>query len=114
MTLTEFGTYIKDRRLKLGYSLRRFCIEKDYDPVVQSSLERGLLKIDTHFKLEKLTTDLETTSDQIEKDFYLTDLAAFLVKLDVEPLSESEILGRLPAFLCGRKDIPPEELDKFT
>lgn len=38
-----FGSYFKDRRIKLGLTLRQFCEKHSMDPGNLSKIERGVL-----------------------------------------------------------------------
>jgi len=38
-----FGDYFKKKRLKIGKTLRQFCLEKGLDPGNVSKIERGIL-----------------------------------------------------------------------
>lgn len=41
---TEYGNYITNKRIALGYSLRKFCLEFKYDCGNFSRMERGVFK----------------------------------------------------------------------
>ena len=45
----EFGQYIKNKRLSLGFSLNKFAIHCEIEPATLSNFERGLsgITIDT-------------------------------------------------------------------
>ena len=52
--MSRFGAFFKQKRLELGLSLRRFCLEHGLDPGNISKLERGRLAPPQHDPLSAL------------------------------------------------------------
>ena len=82
--MSDFGDFVINRRINLGYTLRAFCKKYDYDAGNFSKMERGLLLPPIKEKLEKLADALELISGStkscignplLEKRFELIELA---------------------------------------
>lgn len=86
--MSEYGQTITDKRIRLGYSLRAFCVKFNYDCGNFSKMERGILRPFTGDKLEKLCKELDM--DFFEK-IYISELA----EKEVWPDSAKEQIQKL-------------------
>lgn len=99
-TIKEFGEFFKNRRISLGYTLRRFCLEKGMDPANTSKLERGEMPPpQEREKLEEYAKHLGIKKGTTEwyKFFDLARIAQGRIPEDL--LKDSELVKRLP-LLC--------------
>lgn len=107
-----FGEFIKDRRQKLGYTLREFCKKHQLDPGNWSRLERGLSKPPQNDKiLNEYASYLEIEHDSAEyRD--LLDLAEFEQgKIPRDLLKDNELKNLLPLFFRTVRETRPTEED---
>lgn len=111
-TLKAFGELFKNRRQSLGYTLRRFCMEKSLDPGNISRMERGLLpppqKSD---KLEEYASYLEIPrgSDEWYEFFDLAHIASSKIPADL--MEDEELVRKLPVLFRTVRDLDDEKLD---
>lgn len=107
-----FGEFIKERRQKLGYTLREFCKKHQLDPGNWSRLERGLSKPPQNDKiLNEFASYLEIEHDSAEyRD--LLDLAEFEQgKIPRDLLKDNELKNLLPLFFRTVRETRPTEED---
>lgn len=94
-----FGEYIRERRLKLGLSLRRFCLDADIDPSNWSKVERKLLPPptdkDTLLKVAEVIGIEPDTSEWNKLEDYANIDAGQIPKYIV---SDDRLVQFLPAF----------------
>ena len=111
-----FGEYIKEKRLKVNLSLRKFCSMEGIDPSNWSKVERGISKLALDAtKLEGIANllKLEKGSEGRVKFF---DLAAVAKREIPEYVyKDKEVLEALPVFFrtASRKKPNDGELDKL-
>ena len=109
-----FGTYFKERRIKLGLTLRQFCEDHGVDPGNLSKIERSVLSPPKDEILKKYAhcLKLREASDEWYEFF---DLAAAESGRLPKDLREKEIVARMPFLfrtIRGKK-ITKEKLDKL-
>ena len=103
-----FGRYVKEKRLKLGYSLKEFCEKFGYDPSFHSKMEMGLVEPYCSYRFaEKLGKDLELKDGLEKKELELALSAAVKSK---NPISATKILS----FLIGNAYADWCSMDKET
>lgn len=68
------GEFIRNRRVKKGLTLRRFCLENDLDPAYVSRLERNIFVPSRTGNLEKIAEALGIEKES-EEWFSFFDLA---------------------------------------
>lgn len=114
---SRFGTYFKEKRLKLDLSLREFCQKHGLDPGNLSKLERGILPPPTSTqKLEEYAVCL-----QIEKGsdewFEFFDLASSETgKIPPDLMNDQALVNKLPLFfrtVRGQK-VPRKDLEELV
>lgn len=116
-TKMNFSKFIYERRIKLGYTLRKFCKTKGYDPAYISRLENGLtLPPDETDKLRALAMALklkEQTSEWV--NFF--DLAAISKNKLPEDITKDNpyLVSFLPAFYrtLRNKKMTKEDIKKL-
>ncbi|MCL5795341.1 MAG: helix-turn-helix transcriptional regulator, partial [Patescibacteria group bacterium] len=96
----NFPKFIYEKRVKLGYTLRKFCEAKGYDPAYISRLENGLIMPpDEADKLKALAIALELKKQTSEwVNFF--DLAAISKNKLPEDITKDNpnLVSFLPAF----------------
>jgi transcriptional regulator with XRE-family HTH domain len=113
---TRFGSYFKEKRLKLDLSLREFCLKYGLDPGNLSKLERGILPPPTSSqKLEEYASCLQIVKGSDEW-FEFFDLASSEAgKIPPDLMSDQELVNKLPLFfrtVRGQK-VPREDLEEL-
>lgn len=109
-----FGEFIKDKRLKLGLSLRAFCERNGYDPGNHSKLERGVLNPpdddDLMTKLAKALGVKKETSDWFDFHNYA---AVARKQIPKELLDDAEVVDKLPVLFrtLQGEPLPQEKMD---
>lgn len=117
MASSLFGPFLKKKRIKLGMTLRQFCLENNLDPGNISKLERGILppptdaeKLGRYAKVLKIK---EGSNDWYE--FF--DLAhASGRRIPEEILSNKDLVSKLPLVfrtLRGQK-LTKDQLNKLA
>jgi transcriptional regulator with XRE-family HTH domain len=112
-----FGRFIKERRNKMGLTLRTFCKNTGYDIAYISRLENGIMLPPVEMsKLTSLTNSLDIKEDTKDwNDFF--DLAAAERKTIPEDLvaKNPNVVNILPAFLrtAAKKNITKEDVEKL-
>ena len=110
-----FGRFVKNLRIRNDIGLREFCKRVKVDPSNWSKVERGIIpapKKDNVLELSAETLRLERGSDEREQFF---DLAALSQNSLPPDLTESEFVGKLPAFFrtIRKSEVTESELDKI-
>lgn len=105
-----FGSFIKEKRLKKKYSLRRFCTDFNLDPGNHSKLERGLISPSPK-SLKQLAAYLGIALDSQEfKE--MSDLASLQQgRIPKDILSDKELMHKMPLFFRTIRNIKPDEND---
>lgn len=109
-----FGSYFKEKRIKLKLTLRRFCEEHDIDPGNLSKIERGVLPPPKDEILKKYAHYLKL-KEGTDEWYEFFDLAAAESGRLPKELREKEIVARMPFLfrtIRGKK-ITKEKLDKL-
>lgn len=102
--MSRFGSYIKERRLDLGMTLREFCRRTGHDPSLWSKLERGRRAVpERRDILEGYARDLGLTPDSPEWAGFFDLAYAESGRLPPD-LTEGEIARKLPAFFRVLRD----------
>ncbi len=111
-----FGEFIKEKRLALDLSLRKFCKLLDEDPSNWSKVERALLPPpQDEKKLKKIADILQIKIDSDEwkkiKDYANVDSA----KIPDYIMDDKDVIGLLPAFFRTVGSVKPtkEEIDEL-
>jgi len=112
----NFGEFIKERRLELNMSLRKFCDVSQIDASNWSKIERSQLPLSLAInKLEELAKVLKIERDSVEwvKYFDLATVAKGIIPKDV--YNDNGVLEALPVFFRTASNNKPsdEELDKL-
>jgi transcriptional regulator with XRE-family HTH domain len=112
-----FGTFFKDCRIKLGLTLRDFCVKNRFDPGNISKLERGLLGApQSRGKLEEYAKALHLKKgDEPWHDLF--DLAyAEQGRIPDELMADKDLVSKLPLFfrtMRGKK-VSGKQLDRLV
>ena len=114
---TLFGEFFKKKRLKIGKTLRQFCLENGLDPGNISKIERGILPPpQSRGKLVHYASCLgivEGSDEWLEFfDIARTDIG----RIPEEILADSNIVAKLPLVfrtLKGQK-LTREQLEKLA
>ncbi len=113
----RFGEFFRKRRMALGLTLRKFCLQSRLDPGNISRLERGLLPPpQDHDKLESYAGLLKI--ERGSGDWYeFFDLAAAETgRIPDEIMQDRELVGKLPIVfrtLRGER-VPDDKLDELV
>ncbi len=112
----NIGEYIKEKRVSLGLSLRKFCEIIRTDPSNWSKIERGLLSLSMNRKrLEEVAKALGIKSRSKEMEYFLDMAAISQNKIPDDILKNSTNLNE--KFKEIRNDIrisvPKLKIDKF-
>jgi transcriptional regulator with XRE-family HTH domain len=109
-----FGEFIKDKRIKLGLSLRAFCEKQGYDPGNHSKLERGILKPpeaeEFMANVGKALGIKEGTGDWF--DFH-NHAAVARRQIPKDLLDDAEVVDKLPVLFrtLQGEPLPAEKMD---
>jgi transcriptional regulator with XRE-family HTH domain len=112
-----FGEYFKKRRLKIGKTLRQFCLDNGLDPGNISKIERGILPPpQSRGKLSHYAKCLGIVegSDEWLEFFDIARTDAGRIPEDL--LSDKEIVAKLPLVfrtIKGQK-LTGDQLEKFA
>ncbi|GBU21060.1 hypothetical protein R80B4_00949 [Fibrobacteres bacterium R8-0-B4] len=114
---SRFGAFLKQMRINMGFTLRRFCVGFGYDHQTQSKLERGLASPPATAKgLSKLAKDLclWDGSNEWNQLFCLAKECAG--KLPPAGLTEDELAKQLPLVFrtVGGKRLSEDKLLEFA
>jgi len=93
----SFGSFIKDKRLKKGLTLREFCRKMNLDPSNWSKIERAIFPPPkSRAVLEEIALTLGLARDS--QDWHeLFDLASISF-IPAELIEDAEIINKLPIF----------------
>ncbi|MFZ5830010.1 MAG: helix-turn-helix domain-containing protein [Planctomycetota bacterium] len=114
--VNHFGDFLKNMRLRLGLSLRDFCVRNGLDPGNYSRLERGRFRPpESREQLEKYARalELEPGSDEWLEMF---DLAAAQRGVFPEDLlADEDVVSKLPVLFrtLRANQVSSEKLDEF-
>ena len=111
----SFGTFIKEKRLEAGLSLRNFCSKAELDPSNWSKIERDRLAApDDREKLEKIAAVLkfEKGSNDWLKLFDLVAISK--QKIPDYVYSDDEVIKALPIFFRTASGSKPTEEELET
>lgn len=93
----RFGGYFQERRLALGLTLRKFCLEHGLDPGNLSRLERGLLPPpQDRAKLEEYAGFLKLRKGSSEWYEFFDLAAAEAGRIPKDILEDQEVVAKLP------------------
>jgi transcriptional regulator with XRE-family HTH domain len=110
-----FGEFIKDKRLALDLSLRKFCELAELDPSNWSKIERGKLTAPDREKLEQIAKVLKIKKGSKEW-LLMFDLASIAKKKIPDYVYNDErVISALPVFFrTAHGDKPTdEEMEKI-
>lgn len=112
--MSAFAACVKAMRMKLGVSLREFCLERKLDPGNISRLERGLTPPpQSREKLEELAGHLGLKEGSEERRQLFDLAAAESGRIPDDVLSDKELVAKLPILfrtLRGEK-VPEDKLN---
>jgi transcriptional regulator with XRE-family HTH domain len=112
-----FGEYFKKKRLRLGKTLRQFCLEHDLDPGNISKLERGILPPPaSSAKLAHYANCLEIKEGTDEWLEFFDIARAEAGRIPDEILANKELVSKLPLVfrtIKGQK-LNKEQLEKLA
>jgi transcriptional regulator with XRE-family HTH domain len=112
----RFADFVKERRLELRYSLRKFCQLLEIDPGNWSKTERGKLNLSLDDeKLKEMADLLELPDDSRERADFFAMAAIAKKEIPKEVYSDEELVDILPIFFRTASGTQPtdEELDKI-
>lgn len=98
-TIKNFGEFFRVKRIELGFTLRAFCEQYNYDPGNISRLERNILSpsVDTE-KLEGYAKALKISRDSEEWATFFDLAHTAKGKLPEDIQKNPQLLSILPAF----------------
>jgi transcriptional regulator with XRE-family HTH domain len=93
----DFGTFIKNKRIKKGLTLREFCRKTKVDPSNWSKIERGILPPP---KSRPILEEIAGTLGLSKKsqDWHLLFDLASISYIPSELLEDATIIDKLPIF----------------
>jgi transcriptional regulator with XRE-family HTH domain len=110
----NFGSFLKELRIKNNLGLREICKLTGYDPSNWSKIERGKIFPPSDVKiLEKWAKILKIKGKDIQDFVDQAIIAQGMIPNDV--LSEKEIVNHLPAFFRTLRNKKPtkEEIERM-
>jgi transcriptional regulator with XRE-family HTH domain len=114
---STFGSYFKGLRTKKGWTLRRFCEAKGYDPGNISRLERGVFPApESPQKLREYARALDLKEGSDEWIEFFDRAAAARGEIPADLQADEKLVRRLPLLfrtLRGRK-VTPERLNQLV
>ncbi len=108
-----FGEYVKDYRLALGLSLRKFCLALGFDPSNWSKIERGILQPPKDKEtLEKIADILNIEDGSAEWDKLFDYATVDRGEIPEFVMRDEDVIKLLPAFFRTVGSVKPttEEL----
>ena len=112
----NFGEFIKEKRLAINLSLRKFCELAGLDPSNWSKIERGVLQLSLERpQLEEIASILKLKEGDAEWTKFFDLAAVAKKKIPDYVYEDKEVLDALPIFFrTASKEKPTdEELDKL-
>ena len=105
------GEFIRKRRIKKGFTLRKFCLENDLDPAYISRLERDIFIPSKEGNLEKIAEALEIEKES-EEWFAFLDLACINKgKFPTDLKNDPGFIKSLPIFFRTVRGKKPTKND---
>jgi transcriptional regulator with XRE-family HTH domain len=93
----DFGTFIKNKRIEKGQTLREFCRKAKLDPSNWSKIERGLLPPPkSRPVLEEIALTLGLSKNS--QDWHMLFDLASISYIPVELMDDAAIIDKLPIF----------------
>jgi transcriptional regulator with XRE-family HTH domain len=93
----DFGTFIKNKRIEKGQTLREFCKKAKLDPSNWSKIERGLLPPPkSRPVLEEIALTLGLSKNS--QDWHMLFDLASISYIPVELMDDAAIIDKLPIF----------------
>lgn len=104
--MKRLGSYIKQKRIDKGLTLRTFCEKVGLDPSNWSKIERGLLESP---KSESVLKEIASVLELKDNDYQeMKDIAAIeSIPEGIRP--SNEILEALPVFFRTVRELKPSE-----
>lgn len=107
--MKKFGEYVKAVRSQNRISLRKFCLELEYDPSNWSKIERGVLPPPKSKTFLERIAEILHLDEGTEGYYYLFDSAA-AAHVPHELINDEKILEKLPLFFrASRGDNPTQK-----
>jgi len=106
----KFGEFVKNKRLEVDLSLRKFCEKIEFDPSNWSKIERARMPAPAKRELlEKIANLLELRpgSDDYYDLFNFAEMDRGIIPQEV--YSDEEMLNALPVFFRTAKGGKPTE-----
>jgi len=113
----NFGAFLKERRRKLGLTLREFCRLNEFDPGNLSKIERGLLPPPQGKDLLRKYASALGIKQRTDDWLMLCDLASTSAgKIPADIVSNEQIMNALPVLFrtARRRTLDEEELKKLV
>lgn len=113
--MKKFGEYVKFLRGEKRISIRKFCIEMEYDPSNWSKIERGMLPPPKSKQFLVRIAEVLNIEEGTEEFYYLFDSAA-AAHVPLELVGNEEVIDSLPVFFrASRGDNPTtKELENLV
>jgi transcriptional regulator with XRE-family HTH domain len=113
----KFSAKLKEHRVKMGLTLREFCLRNNFDPGNYSKLERGHFPPpESHELLEKYATALGLLPGSSAWLELFDFAAAERGRIPEDLMSNEEVVDKLPVLFRTMRGTPlsPEQLDKLV
>ena len=105
-----FGSFVKESRLKKGFTLRDFCREMEFDASNWSKVERGVLMPPKSPKVLKKIAQTLGLAEKSDDWHTLFDLAAISF-IPVGLLNDRAVVQKLPIFFRTVRGEKPSTQD---
>jgi transcriptional regulator with XRE-family HTH domain len=110
MARSQFGDYLKARRVSLGITLREFCLQNGFDAGNYSRLERGLFPVPQKREiLEKYAAALQLERGGAEWLEFFDIASAAKGEIPPDLLEDEQLLEKLPMLFRTLRAMPVEE-----
>jgi transcriptional regulator with XRE-family HTH domain len=93
---SAFGAFVKQLRRRIGFTLQRFCAEFEYEPRIQSKMERGFASPPSGKKMDKLAKALGLWKDSTEWNTLFDFAKQCHGMLPPPGLSDEDLIKQLP------------------
>jgi transcriptional regulator with XRE-family HTH domain len=101
MSSNVFGQFFKKKRIELGMTLRRFCLENKLDPGNISRIERGIFPPPTNAeKLGRYAKSLKIKEGSNDWQEFVDLAYASSGRIPEEILSNRDLVSKLPLVFC--------------